>query len=77
MKMQLSVITFPCIQILIFLCKTIQNDHNRLLHKFENDQKNLIVLGVVDMRQLLLRGINFLFRLSIFLLFMRVESDVT
>ena len=40
-------------------------------------KKNLIVLGVVDMRQLLLRGINFLFRLSIFLLFMRVESDVT
>ena len=30
---------FPRIQILIFLCETTQNDHNRLLYKFENDQK--------------------------------------
>ena len=27
---------------------------SRLLYKFENDKKNLVVLGVVDMRQLLL-----------------------
>ena len=45
---------FPRIQILIFLCETTQNDHNRLLYKFENDQKKLVVLGVVDMHQLLL-----------------------
>ena len=24
---------------MIFLCETTQNDHNRLLYKFENDQK--------------------------------------
>ena len=28
------------IQILIFLRQTTRNDHNRLLYKFENDQKN-------------------------------------
>ena len=45
------------IQILIFLRETTQNDHNSLLYKFENDQeKNLVVLGVVDMRQLLLKS---------------------
>ena len=38
---------------MIFLCKATQNDHIRLLYKFENDQI-LVVLGVVDMRQLLL-----------------------
>ena len=55
LKTQLSVINwtfFPRVQILIFLRETSQNDHNRLLYKFENDQKNLVVLGVVDMRQL-------------------------
>ena len=31
---------FPQIQILIFLRQTTRNDHNRLLYKFENDQKN-------------------------------------
>ena len=30
----------PRIQILIFLCKTTQNDHYRLLYKFETEQKN-------------------------------------
>ena len=30
---------FPRIQILIFLCQTTQNDHNRLLYKLENCQK--------------------------------------
>ena len=56
-KTQLSVINwtfFPGIQILIFLRKTTQNDHNRLLYKFEMIKKNLVVLGVVDMCQLLL-----------------------
>ena len=32
---------FPRIQILIFLHEATQNDHNRLLYKFENDQKNV------------------------------------
>ena len=45
---------FPRIQILIFLREATQNDHIRLLYKFENDQKKLVVLGVFDMRQLLL-----------------------
>ena len=31
---------FPRIQILIFLRETTQNDHDRLLYKFENDQKH-------------------------------------
>ena len=44
------------IQILIFLRETTQNDHIRLLYKFETEQKNLNVLGVVDMRQLLLKA---------------------
>ena len=50
---------FPRIQILIFLREATQNDHNILLYKFENDQKILVVLGVVDMRQLLLRRRQF------------------
>ena len=59
LKTQLSVINwtwtfFPRIQILIFLRETTQNDHNRLQYKFENDRKKWVVLGVVDMRQLLL-----------------------
>ena len=57
LKTQLSVINwtfFPRIQILIFLREATQNDHIRLLYKFEKDKKNLVVLGVVDMRQLLL-----------------------
>ena len=45
---------FPRIQILIFLREATQNDHIRLLYKFERDKKNLLVLGVMDMRQLLL-----------------------
>ena len=45
---------FPRIQILIFLGEATQNDHIRLLYKFEMDKKILVVLGVVDMRQLLL-----------------------
>ena len=48
LKTQLSVINltfFPRIQILIFLCETTQNDHNRLLYKFENDQKNVGCVG--------------------------------
>ena len=49
---------FPWIQILIFLREKTQNDHNRFLYKFENDQKILVVLGVVDMRQLLLRYLS-------------------
>ena len=48
---------FPCIQILIFLCEANQNDHIRLLYKFERDKKNWVVLGVVDMGQLLLKNI--------------------
>ena len=36
---------FPQIQILIFLRRTIQNDHNRLLYKFENDQKKIGCVG--------------------------------
>ena len=43
LKTQLSVINwffFPQIHILIFLREKTQNDHNRLLYKFENDQKN-------------------------------------
>ena len=27
------------------LCETTQNDHNRLLYKFENDQKNVGCVG--------------------------------
>ena len=41
-KLPLLVINwtfFPRIQILIFLCEITQNDHKRLLYKFENDQK--------------------------------------
>ena len=45
---------FPRIQILIFLREATQNDHIRLLYKFERDKKILVVLGVVDMLQLLL-----------------------
>ena len=58
-KTQLSVInwtSFPQVQILLFLREATQNDHNRLLYKFENDQKKLVVLGVVDMCQLLLNS---------------------
>ena len=43
LETQLSVINwtfFPQIQILIFLRESTQNDHIRLLYKFENDQKN-------------------------------------
>jgi hypothetical protein len=53
LKTQLSVINwtfFSRISISIILW----NDHIRLLYKFENDQKKLVVLGVFDMRQLLL-----------------------
>ena len=60
-KTQLSVINwtfFPQVQILIFLRKATQNDHIRLLYKFENIKKNLVVLGVVDKRQLLLKWIT-------------------
>ena len=63
LKTQLSVINwtfFPRIQILIFLHETTQNDHNRMLYTFENDQKNLAVLGVVVMRQLLLKRKHYL-----------------
>ena len=42
-----------------FLCEATQNDHIRLLYKFESDKKNLIELGVVDMRQLLLNENHF------------------
>ena len=34
---------------------TILAVHIRLLYKFENNKKKMVVLGVVDMRQLLLR----------------------
>ena len=34
---------------------TILAVHIRLLYKFENNQKQLVLLGVVDMRQLLLK----------------------
>ena len=30
---------------MIFLRETTQNDHNRLLYKFENDQKNFGCVG--------------------------------
>ena len=33
------------IKILIFFCGTTQNDHNRLLHKFENYQKKFGCVG--------------------------------
>ena len=62
LKMQLSVINwtfFPQIQILIFLREATQNDHIRLLYKFEYEHFFLVVLGVVDMRQLLLNEHNF------------------
>ena len=36
---------FPRIQILIFLREATQNDHIRLLYKFENDQKNFGCVG--------------------------------
>ena len=45
---------FPLIQILIFLREATQNDHIRLLYKFEKDKK-MVMLGVVEMRELLLR----------------------
>ena len=48
LKMQLSVINwtfFPQIQILIFLREATQNDHIRLLYKFENDQKKFGCVG--------------------------------
>ena len=35
--------------------ETTQKEKNTLLYKFENNQKKLVVLGVVDMRQLLLK----------------------
>ena len=46
---------FPRIQILIFLPEATQNNHIRLLSKFGNDQKNLVLLGAVDTHQLLLK----------------------
>ena len=49
-----KLIFFPQVQNLIFHRKATQNDHIRLLYKFENDQKKFVVLEVVDMRQLLL-----------------------
>ena len=33
-------------------------EHNRLLYKFENDQKILVELGVADMRKLLLKSLE-------------------
>ena len=36
---------FPQIQILIFIRETTQNDHNSLLYKFENYQKNFGCVG--------------------------------
>ena len=36
---------FPRILILIFLCETTQNDHYRMLYKFENDQKKFGCVG--------------------------------
>ena len=47
-KTQLSVINwtfFPLIKILIFLHEATQNDHIRLLYKFENDQKKIGTVG--------------------------------
>ena len=32
---------------MIFLCETTQNDNNRLLYKFENDQNNFGCVGWV------------------------------
>ena len=49
-----KLIFFPQVQILIFLHEATQNDHIRLLYRFENSQKKLVLLEVVDMRQLLL-----------------------
>ena len=61
LKTQLSVINwtfFPRIQILIFFFReATQNDHIRLLYKFERDKIILVVLEVVDMCQLLLKNI--------------------
>ena len=37
---------FPRIQILIFFREATQNDHIRLLHKFENDQKKFVCVGI-------------------------------
>ena len=48
LKTQLSVINltcFPRVQILIFLLEATQNDHIRLLYKFENDQKKFGCVG--------------------------------
>ena len=36
---------FPCIQTLIFLREATQNDHIRLLYKFERDKKNFGCVG--------------------------------
>ena len=58
LKTHLSLINwtfFPRIQILIFHCEATQYDHIRSLYDFGRDKKNLGVLGVVDMRQLLLK----------------------
>ena len=38
---------------MIFLREVTKSDHIRLLYKFERDKKNMVVLGVVDMCQLL------------------------
>ena len=46
---------FPRIQILNFLPKATQDDHIRAQYDFGMDKENLGVLGVVDMRQLLLK----------------------
>ena len=55
LKTHLLVINWTFIlQILIFLHETTQNDHNRLLCKFENDQKKLGCVGSCGC-QLLLR----------------------
>ena len=48
LKMQLSVINwtfFPQVQITIFLCEATQNDHIRLLYKFEKDKKKFGCVG--------------------------------
>ena len=61
LKTHLSLINwtfFPRIQILIFHCEATQYDHIRSLYEFGTDKKKLGVLGVVDMRQLLLNRWN-------------------
>ena len=50
-----KLIFFPRIQILIFHCEATQDDHLKSLYKFGMDKKILVVSGVVDMRQILLK----------------------